>query len=50
MAGGIFVLVVVLLRRGIWGSVAAVAHRLAARRRQFSNWRIRHAPFERTPG
>ncbi|WP_406068255.1 branched-chain amino acid ABC transporter permease [Micromonospora sp. NBC_01638] len=33
VTGGIFVLVVVLFRRGIWGSVAALAHRLAARRR-----------------
>ncbi|MET7710164.1 branched-chain amino acid ABC transporter permease [Micromonospora sp. NPDC005413] len=33
VTGGIFVLVVVLFRRGIWGSAAALAHRLAARRR-----------------
>ncbi|MDG4838089.1 branched-chain amino acid ABC transporter permease [Micromonospora sp. WMMD967] len=33
VTGGIFVLVVVLFRRGIWGSVAAVVQRLAVRRR-----------------
>ncbi|MEH1169237.1 branched-chain amino acid ABC transporter permease [Micromonospora sp. CPCC 205539] len=33
VTGGIFVLVVVLFRRGVWGSVAALARRLAARRR-----------------
>ncbi|MGQ5263800.1 branched-chain amino acid ABC transporter permease [Micromonospora sp. ZYX-F-536] len=33
VTGGIFVLVVVLFRRGIWGSAAALARRLAARRR-----------------
>ena len=33
VTGGIFVVVVLLFRRGIWGSVAALAHRLAARRR-----------------
>ncbi|GAB3958602.1 branched-chain amino acid ABC transporter permease [Micromonospora vulcania] len=33
VTGGIFVLVVVLFRRGLWGSAAALAHRLAARRR-----------------
>ena len=29
----IFVVIVLVFRRGIWGSVAALAHRLAARRR-----------------
>ncbi|MEU4337319.1 branched-chain amino acid ABC transporter permease [Micromonospora lupini] len=33
VTGGIFVLVVVLFRRGIWGSAAALARRLALRRR-----------------
>ncbi|MBQ0905649.1 branched-chain amino acid ABC transporter permease [Micromonospora sp. U21] len=33
VTGGIFVLVVVLFRRGIWGSAAALARRLVARRR-----------------
>ncbi|MDG4780553.1 branched-chain amino acid ABC transporter permease [Micromonospora sp. WMMD961] len=33
VTGGIFVLVVVLFRRGIWGSVAALVQRLAVRRR-----------------
>ncbi|MFC4017901.1 branched-chain amino acid ABC transporter permease [Micromonospora sp. GCM10011542] len=33
VTGGIFVLVVVLFRRGVWGSAAALARRMAARRR-----------------